>query len=111
MKIVYKPFALIARFGGVWLGKTVFKGVWSRIDDGDPPTASTEGASFGKVLFASALQGATMTTSAAIVNRLSARWFKFVTGVWPGEPPQDEASGLANGRGAHAQSGKSPARR
>ena len=87
MKILYKPFSLIARLLSLRLGKTVFKGVWSQFVGGDPPRASTEGASLGKVLFASALEGATMTTSAAIVNRLIASWFKFVTGVWPGDPP------------------------
>ena len=88
MRLLYKPFAILAGVIGSKLGQTVFRQLWSRIDDSEPPRPGTTDASFPKVVGAAALEAATMAGVAAAVDRASARWFHFLTGIWPGERPQ-----------------------
>jgi predicted DNA-binding transcriptional regulator YafY len=93
MKILYKPFAIIASLVGAKLGRNAFKKVWGKIDTADPPEPTTAEASFPKVVGAAALEAATMAAIGAAVDRASARSFHYLTGFWPGkekqEPPED----------------------
>jgi hypothetical protein len=91
MKLLYKPFAIIAGLIAGRLGKSVFKGLWAQIDDAQPPTAATEGASLPKVVGAQALRAATMAGVAAAVDRTFARAFHHLTGIWPGERAKPES--------------------
>jgi hypothetical protein len=91
MKLLYKPFAIVAGVIAARLGKSVFQGLWAQIDDAEPPTAGTEGASLPKVVGAQALQAATMAGVAAAVDRTFARAFLHLTGIWPGERAKPEA--------------------
>ena len=90
MKILYKPFGIVASLIAARLGKTVFKGVWGRIDQSEPPRARTAEASLPKVVGAAALEAATMAGVAAAVDRASARTFQYIFGVWPGDEPEEE---------------------
>jgi Protein of unknown function (DUF4235) len=85
MKILYKPFALIAGLIAAKLGKSVFKTLWSKIDQDEPPAPTAADASLPKVVGAAALKGATMAGVAAAVSRATARAFHYLVGVWPGE--------------------------
>jgi hypothetical protein len=85
MKILYKPFGLIAASIAARIGKSVFRSVWSRIDDREPPAPTAADASLPKVVGAAALEAATMAGVAAAVDRASARMFHYLIGVWPGE--------------------------
>jgi len=89
MKLLYKPFSLFASLLAARIGKTIFKSMWSRIDETDPPSAMAERASLPKVLAASALEAATMASVAAAADRASARAFEWLTGVWPGSEPEE----------------------
>jgi hypothetical protein len=89
MKILYKPFAIIAGLIGARIAKSVFRALWSRVDDGEPPKPTTAGASFGKVVGAAALEAATMAGVGAAVDRAGARTFQHLTGIWPGDKPKD----------------------
>ena len=89
MKLLYKPFAIIASLIGAKLGKNTFKKVWARIDAADPPEPTTAEASLPKVVGAAALEAATMAAIAAAVDRASARTFHYLTGFWPGKKKQD----------------------
>jgi hypothetical protein len=91
MKILYKPFAIIAGMIGARLGRNAFRELWSRIDDADPPTPTAPDASLVKVVGAAALEAATMAGVAAVVDRVSARSFHYLTGIWPGERPREES--------------------
>jgi Protein of unknown function (DUF4235) len=91
MKLLYKPFAIIAGLIAARLGKSVFKGLWAQIDDAQPPTAATEGASLPKVVGAQALRAATMAGVAAAVDRTFARAFHHLTGIWPGDRAKPES--------------------
>jgi len=84
VKILYKPFAIIAALIGARLGRNVFKQLWSVVDDADPPPPTTQEASLPKVVGAAALEAATMAAIAAAIDRASARWFHYLTGLWPG---------------------------
>jgi hypothetical protein len=84
MKVLYKPFALIASVIGAKLGQRLFHALWARLDDTEPPNPTTEEASLGKVVGAKALEAATVAGVAAAVDRASARSFHYLTGFWPG---------------------------
>ena len=85
MKIVYKPFGLIAGLVAARLGRKAFNQIWGKLDEQDPPDPSTEEATLGKVVAAAALEAATMAAVAAAVNRASARTFHHLFGIWPGK--------------------------
>ena len=90
MRLLYKPFALIASVFAARIGRTIFRGLWSRIDAAGPPDATTSSASLPKVVGAAALEAATMASVAAAANRVSARVFERLTGVWPGKEPEQK---------------------
>ena len=85
MKILYKPFALVAGFIAARVGKSVFHRLWSAIDEADPPSPRAPEASFGKVVGAAALKAATLAGAAAAADRVGARVFHHLIGVWPGK--------------------------
>jgi Protein of unknown function (DUF4235) len=85
MKILYKPFAIIAGLIGARIARSIFSAVWSRIDQEQPPKPTTEEASLPKVVVAAALEAATMAGIGAAVDRAGARVFHHLTGFWPGE--------------------------
>jgi hypothetical protein len=89
MKILYKPFGIIAGIIAARLGRKTFKKVWGRIDAADPPDPTTRETTTAKVVGAAALEAATMAGVAAAVNRMSARFFHHLTGIWPGKKRQD----------------------
>jgi pectin methylesterase-like acyl-CoA thioesterase len=91
MKLLYKPFGMLAGIAGGMLARRVFDAVWSRIDDAEPPTATTERAGVARIVGAAALQGATFAATRAAVDRAGARTFAHLFGVWPGERDADRA--------------------
>jgi hypothetical protein len=90
MKLLYKPFGIIGGVISSRLGKTIFRRLWSRIDDREPPGARTADATTAKVVGAAALEAATMAGVAAAVERTTARVFHYFTGTWPGEKRKEE---------------------
>jgi hypothetical protein len=90
MKILYKPFAIIAGLIGARIAKSIFRALWSKVDDAEPPKPTTAGASFGKVVGAAALEAATMAGVGAAVDRAGARTFQHLTGIWPGDKKNEE---------------------
>jgi hypothetical protein len=94
VRILYKPFAIVAGLIAARLGRSAFKTMWAKIDPGDPPNPKAEEASMGKVVGAAALEAATMAGVAAAAERASARTFHYLTGFWPAKkekkPADDE---------------------
>jgi hypothetical protein len=88
MKLLYKPFALITGLIAARIGRAVFKGLWSRVDERDPPDPTAPDASLTKVVSAAALEAATMASVAAAADRAAAEAFHHLTGVWPGKPTE-----------------------
>jgi len=91
MKLLYKPFGLLAGIVSGLLARRLFTVLWGAIDDQEPPEAKTERASWARVLAAAAIQGATFSATRAAVDRAGARAFQHFLGVWPGERKPDEA--------------------
>ena len=87
VKVVYKPLAIaLGLLGGV-LAKNVFTQVWKRVDGAHvAPKPTQEGYSWKKILLASAVQGAILSTVKAAVARGGAEGVYRATGTWPGEP-------------------------
>jgi hypothetical protein len=90
MKILYKPFGFIAAFVAARIGRSVFKGIWAKLDAADPPDPTTADATFPKVVGAAALEAATMASVGAAVDRATARAFHYLTGIWPGEATESK---------------------
>jgi hypothetical protein len=89
MKLLYKPFALIAGVIGVKIGERLFRAAWAKIDEADPPEPTRRDAPVGKAVGAAALEAATLAASRAAATRASARSFHYLFGVWPGgESPE-----------------------
>jgi hypothetical protein len=91
MKLLYKPFSIIAGLVAARLGRSVFRSIWSSIDDAPPPVPGTGQGSIGKVAGGQALQGAVMAGASATVDRLFARAFHHLIGVWPEKPPKPDS--------------------
>jgi hypothetical protein len=91
MKILYKPFALIAGVIGAKLGQRVFRAVWAKIDQGEPPEPTRRDAPVGKAVGAAALEAATLAASKAAATRASARSFQYLFGIWPGDESAEQA--------------------
>jgi Protein of unknown function (DUF4235) len=90
MKLLYKPFALIAGIIGAKLGRSIFKNLWAKLDGDEPPKETSEDVSVSKVVGAKALEAATLAGTAAAVDRASRRSFEYLFGVFPGEKKKDE---------------------
>ena len=90
MKLLYKPFAIIAGAIGAKLGQSMFKTVWARVDGGEPPKPTLEESSLGRVMAAATLEAAAVSGARAAAARASARTFQYFTGVWPGVHEEDE---------------------
>ena len=88
MRLLFKPFAIIANMISKRVGRSVFRSVWARIDDAPPPSPKSGVGSIGKVVVAQALQAGVMAGTAAAVDRAFARFFHHLIGIWPGKPPK-----------------------
>jgi len=89
MKLIYKPFGIVLGILAGILGKKLFNFVWTKIDDEEPPKATTELAPWSKVLTAAALQGVIFKMTRVAIDRYGAQAWAYLTGVWPGERRPD----------------------
>lgn len=85
MKLIYKPFALVAAAIGAKLGRRLFRALWIKIDGDEPPEVTAREASLHKVIGSAALEAAALAGAKAATSRASARSFHYLTGFWPGE--------------------------
>ena len=88
--IIYLPFAIVGSIIARLLGRSIFRTIWSKIDDEPPPVSGDGRGSMGKVVAGKALQSAVMAGSAAAVDRLLARGFHHILGAWPKKPPKKD---------------------
>lgn len=89
MKLIYKPIGIVLGVLAGLLGRRIFNFAWSRIDDEDPPKATTQQAAWPKLLTAAAVQGIIFSVTRVVVDRQAARGWAFLTGSWPGERRPD----------------------
>ena len=89
MGVIYKPFGIVLGILAGLVGKRIFNVVWTKIDDEDPPKATTEEAPWGKIIIAAAVQGVVFKVTRVVVDRYGARGWSYLTGTWPGEKRPD----------------------
>ena len=89
MKLIYKPFGILLGILAGMLGKKAFDFAWTKIDDEEPPEATTEEASWRRVLAAAAVQGVIFRVTRVAVDRYGAIGWRYLTGTWPGEKRPD----------------------
>jgi Protein of unknown function (DUF4235) len=85
VKLLYKPFGIVAGIIAGLLSKKLFEQIWGLFDREEPPDATTRDATWPKVLGAAAVEGVTFKVTRAAVDRAGARSFERLTGIWPGE--------------------------
>jgi Protein of unknown function (DUF4235) len=86
MKLLYKPFGLVASVLGGLLAGALFKRLWRAIaDDDEAPSAKDRDRTWREVIAAAAIQGAVFGGIKALVDRAGATGFARLTGVWPGK--------------------------
>ncbi len=89
MKLIYRPIGLILGILAGLIGKRLFDFAWTKLDDEEPPEATTKEAPWGKIVAAAALQGVIFRTTRVVVDRYGARGWYYLTGSWPGEIQPD----------------------
>ena len=92
IKLMYKPFSIIAGVLGGILAGVIFKQVWklaAREDEAPDSTDVQKG--WGEVLIAATLQGAIFALVKAAVDRGAAEATLRLTGIWPGEDSAAQA--------------------
>jgi hypothetical protein len=89
MGLIYKPVGVLLGILAGLLGKRLFNFVWEKVDDEEPPEATTQESSWSRVLAAAAVQGVIFRTVRVAVDRWGAIAWHYMTGVWPGEKRPD----------------------
>jgi hypothetical protein len=89
MGLIYKPFGIVLGILAGLLGKRVFNFVWQKVDEEDPPKATTQETSWPKIVAAAALQGVIFRTTRVVIDRYGAIGWHYLTGSWPGEKRPD----------------------
>lgn len=90
MRLLYKPFAILAGLISGRIGRAVFRSLWAKVDDAPPPKPGSGEGNAAKVIGAEALQAGVMAGSAAAVDRFFARIFHHLIGTWPAKPAKAE---------------------
>jgi hypothetical protein len=89
MGLIYKPLGIVMSIIGGIVGRKVFDFIWTKVDDEEPPEATTLETSWAKVIAVSALQGVIFRISRVVVARYGAIGWHYLTGSWPGETRPD----------------------
>ena len=92
MKLLYKPYSIISKIIAAKAGQKAFTTLWSRFSKSPKPSPKAPEADLGKVAISSALEGATLAATAAVVTQLSLRLFRHLFGVWPEKSKAQSAS-------------------
>jgi hypothetical protein len=90
LRLLYKPFAIIAAIITGKISRQVFRSVWSAIDDEPPPRPGTGEGTTIKVIGGQALQAGVAAGVAAGVDRWFATAFHHLIGIWPKKPPKPD---------------------
>lgn len=84
LKLLYKPWGLIAGVLGGVLAGMAFKQVWTLASGkSDAPQATDPDVGWRQAVLAATVQGAVFGAVKAAVDRGGASWFARVTGRWP----------------------------
>jgi hypothetical protein len=85
VKIIYKPWGLLLGVIAGLVSRRVFDAAWGVVDDEEPPSPTVKEATWPRVLGAAALKALAFSVTRAAVDRLGARTFHHLFGIWPGD--------------------------
>jgi uncharacterized protein DUF4235 len=92
MKLLYKPFAIIAALVASLAAGAIFKRLWALLaEEIEMPRALEQRRGWAEVVAAAALRGAVFGGVRAVVDRAFADQYFRRTGVWPGKSAKPEA--------------------
>jgi Protein of unknown function (DUF4235) len=89
MGLIYKPIGIFLGIVAALLGKRIFNFAWTKVDDQEPPEATTEDTTWQRLLAAAAVQGVIFKVTRVVVDRYGAIGWRYLTGNWPGEKRPD----------------------
>jgi Protein of unknown function (DUF4235) len=90
MKLLSKPWGMLAGVIGGAIAGALFKRVWKALSGEEAtPTATDRSRGWLEVVVAATLEGAVYGAVKALVERGGAKGLQKVTGTWPG-PESDE---------------------
>jgi hypothetical protein len=85
-KIAYRPIGLVGSLAASAIAGAAFQVVWKKVaHQDDAPTAMQSEYSMREIIVASALRGALVAVTKALISRAGARGFTKLTGSWPGD--------------------------
>ncbi|MGH2859265.1 MAG: DUF4235 domain-containing protein [Solirubrobacteraceae bacterium] len=90
LRLLYKPFAIVAGLISARIGRALFRALWSRIDRQPPPKPGDGTGSAAKTIGGEVLQAGVMAGAAAAVDRMFAGAFHHLIGIWPKKPPKPD---------------------
>jgi Protein of unknown function (DUF4235) len=91
VKLLYKPFGLVAGIVARMIAGAIFKRTWSLVGgDEDRLDATDKQRGWVEVVLAAVLHGAVFGGVKAAVDRASAHGYEAVTGVWPGKTEEPD---------------------
>jgi hypothetical protein len=86
IKLLYKPWGMLAGVIGGAVAAALFKRVWKAVSgEVEAPTATDRRRGWLEVVLAAALEGAVYGAAKAFVDRGAAAGFEKATGQWPGK--------------------------
>jgi uncharacterized protein DUF4235 len=91
MKLFYKPFGIVFGILAGLVSKKLFEAVWGLFDKEEPPKPTTLQTTWPKVIGAAVVEGVTFKVTRAAVDRVGAKGFAHLTGIWPGEKAPEES--------------------
>src|SRR5215469_3725725 len=91
MKLLFKPFAILAGVIAHRTGRTAFEKMWSHVGEEEKPPSPLSGRiGLAEVAGSAAFEAATIAAIAAVIDQLAARVFHHLFGAWPEKPPEPE---------------------
>lgn len=92
-KLLYKPFGILLAVITGKLAGGLFNALWAKLDrtgDGTVPAPTEKGTGSGRAIAATAVQAATYAGTQTAVDRFGVKVFHHLTGLWAGDPSQEE---------------------
>lgn len=89
MKLLFKPFGLVAGLVASRAAAAIFDQVWQRVDGGDLPNPDVREDPAGRAIAAAALQAAIFAGTSAAASRYGMHVFEHTFGRWPGDRRED----------------------
>jgi hypothetical protein len=83
-RFLFAPFSIIGSLIAGLVARKAFDGIWSAIDDEEPPEPGEEREPLARVLMAAVLQAAVFAGTRALFDRQARSAFRRLTGTWPG---------------------------